>query len=92
MSLSILDWDMSLHSRGGGVAYYELSDYTDDGNPKYYGYLHSDDRWIIKEITDTGTIRTVRFAKGNPNDGDAAYATAFTGRAALSYVYYTELF
>ena len=92
MSFGIMDWGMKLHSRGDGQAYYELSDYTDTGEPKYYGYLHSDGRYIIKEITDTGDVRTVRFMKGNPNNGEDAYATAWAGRAGLSYDYYTSLF
>uniref|UniRef100_A0A6M3LJG7 Fibrinogen C-terminal domain-containing protein n=1 Tax=viral metagenome TaxID=1070528 RepID=A0A6M3LJG7_9ZZZZ len=63
---------------------YKVSDVDNAGDPEYCGFLHASGGWYIIEITG-GT--EYRYAKG-----DADYATNWTGRAELSYGYYSETF
>jgi len=93
MSIGIIDWDMKLHTTGGGSVQYELCDYTKVGYPRYYGYVNQKGGWMIKRISDETDTYAVKWAKGDPNiEGDDDYATAYAAADTLTYVYYHDLF
>jgi hypothetical protein len=64
---------------------YKLSDLDGTGDPAYYGYLDSDGGWYIMELNSA--LGTARYIKG-----DLDYATNWTGRAGLTYGYYSDTF
>ena len=67
------------------VAGFQPSDIDTAADTKYYGYLAADGSWyIMQEITTAGTFRYIR--------GSSAYITSWTGRAGLTYVYYSAMF
>ncbi|MEN6414367.1 MAG: hypothetical protein ABFC84_16640 [Veillonellales bacterium] len=69
------------------TAKYKISDVDADAAVKYYGYLDADGNWyIMKEETTTGD-QTYTYCKGA-----TAYATAWTGRAGLTYDIFSEIF
>lgn len=64
---------------------FQASDVDEAANPRYYGFLSIDGKWLIRQLnTATGAIR---YAKGSKN-----YSTNWTNRASLSYSYYSEVF
>jgi hypothetical protein len=69
-------------SNQDALAEYRASDSEMD-TTSYYGFLTTTGAWYI--MKDTGT--SYRYAKG-----DSDYPTAWTGRAALTYDYYNEVF
>lgn len=78
-------------SGGGGsgsddpLEKFKISDIDDASNPKYYGFIDRDGHWyILKEDT---TAKTYRYAAG-PID----YSTNWTGRAALTYDLFNNVF
>lgn len=62
---------------------YQVSDIDDAGATKYYGFLDKDGNWYIMQKTTTA----VRYFSGSGN-----YSTNWTGRAGLSYDYFSEIF
>lgn len=82
MSLSVND---VLHLNGLHDAY-KAAD-VDASEPGYYGFLRSDGLWYILKQTTTLTETAYRYAKGA-----SGYAAAWTGRAALSYGYFADVF
>jgi len=64
---------------------FAASDLDEAADTKYYGFIEQDGAWVIlKLVTSAGTLR---YAKGK-----ISYQTNWTGRAALSYGYYDEVF
>jgi len=64
---------------------YRLSDLDGTGDPAYYGYLDTDGGWYIMKLnSEAGTARYIK--------GASDYATNWTGRAGLSYGYYSDTF
>jgi len=64
---------------------YRFTDYDDSGTVQYFGYTDENGGWYIMAL-DTGN-KEARYAKG-----DSGYTTAWTGRASLSYGYFSEIF
>jgi len=65
------------------VADYKVADIDETSNPRYYGYTARGGVWyIIKEDTTVGSFRYC--------SGKIDYATNWTGRAALTYVYFHQ--
>ncbi len=56
----------------------------DDSSPAYYGFVNKDGAWFILKEESSGAYR---YFKGTSN-----FATNWTGRAALSYDYYHNIF
>ena len=74
----------SFNDLGGVSIGFYINDTDDSSDPKYYGFSDHRGVWIImKETTSAGSFR---YATGKSD-----YATNWTGRAALSYDYYSEL-
>ena len=64
---------------------YNIADKDDDGTSKYFGFTgRTGDWYILKEDTTTNEYRYIK--------GSSGYATNWTGRAALIYDYYHEVF
>lgn len=61
--------------------------YADDTNG-YYGYLTGAGRWLIKRITESNGVLTIKFKKGDLN-----FQTAWSNRASSNndYVFYNDL-
>ena len=49
---------------------------------EYYGYVGYHGQWIIVKVTISGDTRTTRYLSGRTD-----FATNWTGRAALTYLY-----
>jgi hypothetical protein len=64
------------------ISEYRCSD-LDEGTTSYYGFLRINGYWYIMRVTSTA----IRYASGT-----GGYATAWTGRAALSYNYFDQIF
>ena len=63
---------------------YAVSDDDAANDVKYYGYLSPIGSWIIMQWDQPN-------GKYRYKTGKNGYATAWTGRAALSYDYYNEV-
>lgn len=63
------------------------TDIDDTGDIQYFGYIATDGEWYIRKYDRTGTYKTLRFNFGS--GGAATYATAWTGRAGLTYTMWT---
>jgi len=65
--------------------HYNISDTDDAGDPAYFGFLRANGNWYIlrQEVAD----KHYRYVQG-----ESGYATAWTGRAALSYDYFDVVF
>lgn len=61
---------------------YEIAD-LDEGTISYYGYIATDGKWFIKQITST----TIRFCKGS-----TGYITAWSNRSSQVYQYFNDVF
>jgi len=84
MALQKTDNNFIYHKIGGNEVIFEISDEDESGNPLYYGYLSENGSWIIQQHnTTTGAYRYKM--------GQSDYATNWTGRGGLSYVYYNAL-
>jgi hypothetical protein len=64
---------------------YGISDLDSGGSTQYFGFLDRHDNWMIMQVTST----TVRYVKGV---GLSSYQTSWTGRAGLSYDYFSTVF
>lgn len=62
---------------------YKITD-LDDSSPAYYGFVNKDGGWFIQK---EGTSGDYRYAKGS-----SGYSSNWTGRAALSYDYFDNVF
>jgi hypothetical protein len=65
---------------------YVMANKDDDASPNYYGYVRADGSWYILRETISAGNDTYQYAKGYSD-----YETNWTGRAALSYVYFYNL-
>ena len=66
---------------------YQTSDVDDASNVQYFGYLNSIGQWVISKWDKSVSPKTMRYQRGK-----SGYATAWSGRAGLSYQYYNALF
>jgi hypothetical protein len=66
---------------------YFISDKDDDASPNYFGFVDRDGNWYILKETVLAGADTYRYAKGT-----TGYTTNWTGRAALSYDYFYNVF
>ena len=62
---------------------YKITDIDDAGSTKYFGFTDKDGNWFIMSLTAT----EARYIKGA-----SAYTTSWTGRAALVYDYFYNIF
>ena len=67
-----------------GSEWYEVSDEDLASDPSYVGYLNIVGGWIIQKRN--AAAGTYRYAQGRDN-----YAANWTGRASLTYAYYSTL-
>ena len=80
------------------VAGYQLSDTAASGSGagyvQYNGYVDKDGNWYIQKIMgDLSSSATIRYFRGGDvNNISTDYQTNWTGRAALTYVYFSEAF
>ena len=63
---------------------YEVSEIDDASAPAYYGFMNASGAWYITREASDGSYR---YAKGS-----SSFSTNWTGRAALSYDYYNNVF
>ena len=66
---------------------YSITDKDADASPNYYGYTNQFGAWYIMKETVSAGADTYRYVKGTSD-----YTTAWTGRAALTYDYFYEVF
>ena len=66
---------------------YSITDKDADASPNYYGYTNQFGAWYIMKETVSAGADTYRYRKGT-----SGYTTAWTGRAALTYDYFYEVF
>ena len=66
---------------------YSIADKDADASPNYYGYTNQFGAWYIMKETVSAGADTYRYVKGT-----SGYTTAWTGRAALTYDYFYEVF
>ena len=64
---------------------YNIADKDDVGATKYFGFTGRTGNWYI--LRENTTNQTYRYVKGS-----SGYTTNWTGRAALSFDYYNEVF
>jgi hypothetical protein len=80
------------------VAGYQLSDTSASNSGasyvQYNGYIDKEGNWYIQKITgDLSSSATVRYFRGgDANLTSTDYQTNWTGRADLTYVYFSEAF
>lgn len=67
-------------------ALYKAQDTDEASTPKYYGFAKQNGSWYILRDNGTSTAKELRYAVGTSD-----YATAWTGRAALTYAYIYEV-
>ena len=65
--------------------HFKISDIDDASDPKYYGFLNSKGNFYIQR--EDSTLKQFRYFYG-----ESGYATAWTGRAGLSYDYFNVIF
>lgn len=75
----------SLQKIVDALGHYHPSDEDESGDPRYYGFLDKDGNWYIMEH-NVGN-GTYRYASGSSN-----YSTNWTGKAGLSYNYFSTEF
>jgi len=75
-----------LNARTNAVGGYQISD-QEVGTTSYYGYINEFNAWYIMKSVITGAETNYTYTKG-----DSGYATAWTGRAALSYDRFNAIF
>jgi hypothetical protein len=63
---------------------YEIAEIDDASAPAYYGFVDATGAWYITREASDGSYR---YAKGT-----SSFSTNWTGRAALSYGYYNDVF
>lgn len=84
MAIPFNDATMRLHSSGGNVTEFHISDQDESSDPKYYGYLNNEGGWLIMQANESaGTFRYV-IGKGD-------YATKWASKATLTYKYFNAL-
>jgi len=67
---------------------YQVTDLDVGSDPEYYGFMDQDGNWYIMERTVS--TEAYRYVRGmNATD---EYQAKWTGRAALSYVYFDVAF
>ncbi len=84
MAIERIDYQFIYHRIGDQKVRFEISEEDIAGDPSYFGYLNENGAWIIQKRN--AADGTYRYAIGAAN-----YATNWTGRAGLSYVYYSQL-
>ena len=62
---------------------YFPTDLDTAGSTQYFGFMATTGYWYIMQVTAT----TVRYFSDGTGDGFSTYATNWTNRATLSYVY-----
>jgi len=87
-----LAWEAATSGGGGGgsspaamAATWKISDMDTSSDPNYFGYLDGTGAWHIMQLGSASG--QARYVKG-PSD----YMTNWTGRAALSYDLYSNVF
>lgn len=65
---------------------FRISDMDVDNDPRYYGYLEKDGKWMIIKET-VAAPRTYRYIFGEDD-----YVTNWGNRAMLGYNYFNEVF
>jgi len=84
MAIKRRDYEYTYHKVGDHQVIFEISNEDLSSDPQYYGYLSETGSWLIqKRVISTGTYTYVM--------GQSAYSTAWTGRAALTYVTFSSL-
>jgi hypothetical protein len=63
---------------------YEVTEIDDASAPAYYGFLNASGSWYITREASDGSYR---YTKGSSN-----FSTNWTGRAGLTYDYYSNVF
>lgn len=63
---------------------YKITEIDDASSPAYYGFVEKGGAWYIQREDSSGAYR---YAKGS-----SAFSTGWTGRAALSYDYFDNVF
>jgi len=66
---------------------------TDQVNtsPQYWGFINGKGSWyIMRQVINGDNTQSFRYSTGG--GGSTNYATAWTGRAGLSYDYYSNVF
>jgi hypothetical protein len=71
----------SSSSSGAAEADYSTNDIDDSTSTEYYGKTDSSAAWLVKKVTSSA----VSYATVTNNSGVADYATAWSGRAGLTY-------
>lgn len=75
-------------SGGSVVVSYALNDFA-DGTPMYLGKAKPDGTWLVQQYnSSTGAMR---YANLSNNAGVTSYASAWSGRAGLTYSLFHEL-
>jgi hypothetical protein len=72
------------HKVGDHQIVFEIANEDLAGDPQYFGYLTETGAWMIQKRTIATGIYLYAI-------GASAYTTAWTGRAALSYVAFSSL-
>lgn len=75
---------------GFGYEGYKISDQlpkVSDGNIMYFGFVNRNGNWYIFEQNTNDGVGTYRYIKG-----DSGYTTAWSGREALIFDYFYNIF
>ena len=67
---------------GGAIDAYALNDFL-DGDPLYLGKVKSDGTWLVQKYS--ATSGEMRYANLSNNAGVTTYASAWSGKAGLTY-------
>ena len=88
--LVFLDYSMKIHGRGGHEVTFQVVRQATASPKSYNAWMSDEGRYIIQErdFTDTANISTMYYYGAIA----ASFATDWTGRAALTYVEYNEMF
>ena len=89
MALTINDYNLIHHTRGGGDSVFQ-SVYIDRSGAtiSYWAFENNEGKWIIQKEEDNGdNTRDITYASGA-----SAVATAWTARASQTYGLYSVIF
>ena len=90
MAFEIKDWFHSYTNKGGIDGLFNVArEDSDNEGLKFYAWFNENGSYIIMRQTTSGTLKIYEYyGNKDPN----AFSSDFTGRTALTYVEYYNLF
>ncbi len=92
MAFEFVDWFMQYTKRGSPKTLCNVARSDEDSEvERYYAFLNETGSYVIQQITTSGSLN-IKVYKYYASNKKASLDTDWTGRAALTYVEYNDLF